>query len=60
MVTLLTRSVTTSYSYLEDFSSTLAPLVAQYFRNQAQLARIPALTSADFFTIREWIERWRK
>jgi hypothetical protein len=34
MVTLLTRSISTSYTYLEDFVNTLAPLVGQYFKNQ--------------------------
>ena len=60
MVALLTKSVSTSYGYLEEFSASLGPLVAQYFRNQSQLARIPNLSSSDFFMIREWIERWRK
>ena len=60
MASLLTRSISTSYSYLEDFVSTLSPLVAQYFKNQGQLSKIADLTSADYFTIREWMERWRK
>lgn len=60
MASLLTRSISTSYSYLEDFVSTLSPLVGQYFKNQSQLSKIADLTSTDFFTIREWMERWRK
>lgn len=55
MVNLLTRSISTSYSYLEDFVSNLSPLIAQYFKNQNQLNKISGLSSEDYFTIREWI-----
>lgn len=60
MVALLTRPLNISYSFLQQFVAELNPLVAQYFQNQRQLSTIPNLTAADHFTIREWIERWRK
>lgn len=60
MVGVLTRAISRSYSFLETFANQLSPLVAQFFTNQGQLTRIPALTSQDFFSIREWVERWRK
>jgi len=60
MVGVLTRAISTSYTFLENYTNNLSPLVAQYFCNQGQLIKIPVLTSQDFFSIREWMERWRK
>ena len=60
MARVLTKAISKSYSFLETYAATLTPLVAQYFCNQSQLAKISSLTSQDFFSIREWMQKWRK
>ena len=56
---ILSQAMSTSYAFIETYVEKFNPLVDQYFRNQQQLQQIPTLTSQDYLTIREWLQKWR-
>ena len=56
---ILSQAMSTSYAFIETYVEKFNPLVDQYFRNQQQLQQILTLTSQDYLTIREWLQKWR-